>query len=137
MRSDPAGYVTKRFPLPNLPLPRYGGACPLWAVYQAFQTPETVVRQLAEVPSGDRFLFISRAVVKGDAAYGQPRPLLSIMLACDSLYADQTVYGDRLDLSASAPADRVGSTCRLCARGDCPQRQEDVIIKSQPLVEAG
>lgn len=131
IRSDPAGFVTKRLPLPNLPLPRYGGACPLWAVYQAFQAPDTVVRQLAEFPSGDRFLFIARAVVKGDAAYSQPRRLLSIMLACDALYADQLVYGDRLDLAAGAPADHVGTTCRLCARDDCPQRQEDVIIRSQ------
>jgi predicted transcriptional regulator/transcriptional regulator with XRE-family HTH domain len=136
MRSDPAGFVTKRFPLPGLPLPRYGGACPLWAVYQAFQSPETVVRQLAEFPSGERFLFIARAVAKGDTAYGQPRHLLSIMLACDALYADQIVYGDRLDLTAAAPADRVGSTCRLCARSDCPQRQEDVIIKPQAPAEA-
>jgi predicted transcriptional regulator/transcriptional regulator with XRE-family HTH domain len=131
IRSDPAGFVTKRLPLPNLPLPRYGGACPLWAVYQAFQAPEAVVRQLAEFPSGERFLFIARAVAKGDAVFGQPRRLLSIMLACDAVYADQLVYGDRLDLSASAPADQVGTTCRLCARSDCPQRQEDVIIKPQ------
>lgn len=137
MRSDPAGYVTKRFPLPNLPLPRYGGTCPLWAVYRAFQVPETVISQLAEFPSGDRFLFVARAVAKGDAAYGQPRHLLSIMLACEGLYADQTVYGDRLDLSATAPADRVGATCRLCARNDCPQRQEDVIIKPQPSGHGG
>jgi predicted transcriptional regulator len=131
MRSDPAGFVTKRFPLPSLPLPRYGGACPLWAVYQAFQRPETIVSQLAEFPSGDRFLFVARAVTKGEPVYGQPRHLLSIMLACEALYADQTVYGDRLDLSAAAPTDPVGATCRLCARSDCPQRQEDVIIKPQ------
>jgi XRE family transcriptional regulator, fatty acid utilization regulator len=136
VRSDPAGFVTKRLPLPNLPLPRYGGACPLWAVYQAFQSPETVVRQLVEFPSGDRFLFIARAVTKGEAAFGQPRRLLSIMLACDALYADQIVYGDRLDLSAGAPTDRVGTTCRLCAQRDCPQRQEDVIIRQQGPEEA-
>ena len=136
MRSDPAGYVTKRFPLPNLPLPRYGGTCPLWAVYRAFQLPETVISQLAEFPSGDRFLFVARALAKGDSAYGQPRHLQSIMLACEALYADQTVYGDRLDLSAAAPADRVGATCRLCARSDCPQRQEDVIIKPPPAGRA-
>jgi predicted transcriptional regulator len=58
------------------------------------------------------------------------------MLACDALYADQTVYGDRLDLSAGAPADQVGATCRLCARSDCPQRQEDVIIKQQAMADA-
>ena len=135
IRSDPAGFVTKRLPLPNLPLPRYGGACPLWAVYQAFQTPESVVRQLAEFPNGERFLFIARAVAKGDPAFGQPRRLLSIMLACDGLYADQLVYGDRLDLSAGAPADRVGTTCRLCVRNDCPQRQEDVIIEARAAGE--
>jgi XRE family transcriptional regulator, fatty acid utilization regulator len=131
IRSDPAGFVTKRLPLPNLPLPRYGGACPLWAVYQAFQAPESVVLQLAEFPNGERFLFVARAVTKGDAAFNRPRRLLSIMLACDALYADQLVYGDRLDLSAGAPADRVGTTCRLCVRNDCPQRQEDVIIEAQ------
>lgn len=132
IRSDPAGFVTKRLPLPNLPLPRYGGACPLWAVYQAFQRPGTIVRQLAEFPSGDRFLFVARTVSKGEAAFGQPRRLLSVMLACDVVYADRVVYGDRLDLSPAAPADRVGTTCRLCARRDCPQRQEDVIIRQGP-----
>ena len=136
IRSDPAGFLTKRLPLPNLPLPRHGGACPLWAVYRAFQAPEAVVRQLAQFPSGERVLFIARAVTKGDAAFGQPRRLLSIMLACDAVYADQVVYGDRLDLSAGAPADRVGTTCRLCVRRDCPQRQEDVIIEPQTARDA-
>ena len=44
MRSDPSGYVTKRLPLPRLPLPRYGTACPLWVVYGAFQSPGVTVR---------------------------------------------------------------------------------------------
>ncbi|MGV3653473.1 MAG: short-chain fatty acyl-CoA regulator family protein [Noviherbaspirillum sp.] len=128
MRSDPAGYVTKRLPLPYLALPRYGNACPLWAVYQAFQTPGATVRQLAEFPTGDRYLFVARAVEKPAPSYSAPRHLLSIMLACDPLQADRTVYGDGMDLSSSAATTPVGAACRLCVRRDCAYREEDPII---------
>ena len=64
MRVDPAGFVTKRFPLPHLLLPRHGNACPLWAVYKAFQTPGVLERQLVEFPNGSRFLMLARAVEK-------------------------------------------------------------------------
>lgn len=131
MRSDPAGYVTKRFALPRLPLPRYGNACPLWAVYAAFQSPGAVVRQLAQFPGGDRFLFLARAVEKDRPAFGMPRHLLSVMLACDALHAGELVYGDGLDLSRAAPATPVGQTCRVCVRRDCAYREED------PIIDAG
>jgi predicted transcriptional regulator/transcriptional regulator with XRE-family HTH domain len=128
MRSDPAGYVTKRLPLPYLALPRYGNACPLWAVYKAFQTPGATVRQLAEFPTGDRYLFLARAIEKHSPSFAAPRHLMSIMLACDPLQADRTVYGDGMDLSSAAPTTPVGATCRLCARRDCAYREEDPII---------
>ena len=128
MRIDAAGFATKRFPLPRLPLPRHGNACPLWAVYQALQTPGAIVRQLAQFPGGERFLFVARAVEKRGPVFPMPRRLMSIMLACDALYADQTVYGDGLDLSSLAPAVPVGANCRVCVRRDCAYREEDPII---------
>ncbi|MBS0336146.1 MAG: DUF2083 domain-containing protein [Proteobacteria bacterium] len=128
MRVDAAGFVTKRFALPHLLLPRHGNACPLWALYGAFQAPGTVVRQLAEFPSGDRFLFVARTVEKIRPAFAMPRRLLSVMLACDALYADQTVYGDGMDSSSAGPAVPVGPNCRLCARRECVYREEDPII---------
>jgi predicted transcriptional regulator/transcriptional regulator with XRE-family HTH domain len=128
MRVDAAGYVTKRFPLPHLPLPRHGNACPMWALYAAFQNPGTVVRQLAEFPSGDRFLFVARTVEKMRPAFAMPRRFMAVMLACNALHADRTIYGDGFDLASSAPATPVGSNCRLCARGECAYRQEDPII---------
>lgn len=128
MRADPAGFVTKRFPLPRLPLPRYGHACPLWAVYTAFQTPGMVVRQIAELPSGDHFLFIARAAAKEQAAFQTHRQVVSIMLACDSLHADQTTYADGLNFSAPSLATPIGPTCRLCPRETCRHREEDPII---------
>ncbi|NLD70595.1 MAG: DUF2083 domain-containing protein [Limnobacter sp.] len=128
MRVDPAGYVTKRMPLALLPLPRHGNACPLWAVYQAFQTPGVFVRQLAAFPSGERFLFLARTVEKQRPAFGLPRRFVSVMLACDALYAEQTIYGDGLDLGAPSLAVPVGANCRVCTRRDCAYREEDAII---------
>ena len=128
MRSDPAGYVTKRFPLPYMPLPRYGNVCPLWAVYRAFQTPGVIVRELAEFPDRRRYFFIARAIGKPLPSYAAARQSVSLMLVCESLHADQLVYGDGLQLSTAAPAAAVGPTCRLCVRRDCASRQENPII---------
>lgn len=128
MRIDPAGFLTKRFPLPHLPLPRHGNACPLWAGYEAFQTPGATVRQIAAFPTGERFLFLARAIEKTRPSFTLPRRLISIMLACDVLHADQIVYADGLNLSSSAPTTPVGSNCRLCVRRDCDYREEDPII---------
>lgn len=128
MRTDAAGFTSKRFPLPRFALPRHGPACPLWAIYQAFQVPGSIVRQLVEFPTGDRLLLVARTVEKSRPAFTLPRRLLSIMLVCDALHADQTVYGDGLDLSSAAPAVPVGPNCRLCVRRDCVYREEDPII---------
>jgi predicted transcriptional regulator len=100
----------------------------MWALYAAFQTPGAMVRQLAEFPSGDRFLFLARTVEKAPASFPMPRRLMSIMLACDALHAQETVYGAGLDLSSSAPAIPVGGNCRLCVRRECRYREEDPII---------
>jgi predicted transcriptional regulator len=131
LRSNPAGHATKRFPLPGLPLPRYGHACPLWAIYQSFQTPDRVVRQLAEFPDRGRFLFIARTVTKQPATFHEPPVLHSVMLACEAMHADETVYADGLDLSAREMAARVGPSCRLCPRLDCLHREEEPIVRSE------
>ena len=121
---DPAGFITKRLPLRDLPLPRYGGACPLWAVYRAFQTPDRFFRQLAEFPDRSRFLFFARPSPSRPRDLDAPRHLVSIMLGCDVLYARDVIYGDGLDLTAKPVSEPVGSACRVCAREDCRHRQE-------------
>jgi len=128
VRSDPAGNLSKPFPLPRLTMPRQGSACSLWAVYRAFQTPGAVVRHVAETPSGDRFLFIAQAVNKGLDGFGILPLQVSIMLACDLRVADRVVYGDGLDLSPSARPDPVGISCRVCPREDCAHRVAGPIV---------
>jgi len=127
LRANAAGYLTKRFPLARLPMPRHGGACPLWAVYSAMQTPDLRVARIAEMPNGERFFMLARATRPLASAYGQTRPTYALMLACEIVHADRLVYSDGLDLSAAGRADPVGSTCLLCPRADCAHRQESSI----------
>jgi predicted transcriptional regulator/DNA-binding XRE family transcriptional regulator len=128
LRIDAAGYASRRVPLPRLALPRHGSACPLWGVYLALQTPGAIVRQLVEFPGGERFLMVARTLDAQGPAFPMPRRLTSLMLACDAMAADQTVYGDGLDLASTAPAVPVGPNCRVCTRTDCVYRQEDPVI---------
>lgn len=132
LRADAAGHLSKRFALPRLPLPGQGAACPLWAVYVAFQFPGSMVRQLAQFPGGDRYLLLARAVEKEAAGYGMPRRLMSVMLMCEAVHAGQLVYGDGLDLSQGAPSTPVGQACRVCVRRDCAHRQEEPILDGGP-----
>ncbi|MCC2688208.1 MAG: transcriptional regulator, family protein [Rhizobiaceae bacterium] len=126
MRSDASGYVTKRLPLPRLPLPRYGNACPLWTIHAAFQTPGLTARGFGELPSGDQFLFFARAVEKHPPAAALPRHLVSVMLACPAADAERVVYSEGIDRAAAmAP---IGTICRLCPRPDCGHRQEARLI---------
>lgn len=126
MRSDASGYVTKRLPLPRLPLPRYGNACPLWVIHAAFQTPGLTARGFGELPSGEQFLFFARAVEKRAPMAALPRHLLSVMLACSASDARRVAYADGIDrLAAMAP---IGTICRLCPRVGCGHRQEAPLI---------
>lgn len=127
LRSDPAGRLTKQFPLPGLQLPNAGHACPLWAIYGAFRRPNDVVRQLVTYPDGSRYLFLAKSTSKRAAAYSQAPFYTSVMLACDILYADKTVYGEGLQLANAALDVPVGPTCHMCIRRDCEHRQEEVL----------
>lgn len=128
LRANPAGFTTKRFPLPGLALARHGHACPLWAIYGCFQTPNRVTRQLAAFPDGSRYLFIARTVTKQPATFREQPFLHAVMLACEEIHADRTVYADGLDLAAPQTATPVGPACRLCPRAACLHRAEPPIV---------
>lgn len=125
LRADPAGRLSKHFPLPGLLLPNSGHACPLWAVYAAFRAPGQVVRQVVRFSDGSRFLFMAKAVSRRSSGFADQAPPHSILLVTDILHADDTVYGDGLNLGDSRSDVPVGPTCRLCTRADCASRQEE------------
>lgn len=123
LRADPAGQLTKRFPLPGLTLPGSGHGCLRWPLYAAAGA-QGVIRQVAEFTNGARFLLIAKSVSKRVAAWHEQPLVFSIMLACDLLHADRTVYGRGLDLSDAATRVPVGPSCLLCTRDDCSHRQK-------------
>jgi len=50
--------------------------------------------------------------------------MFAVMLACDVIHADRTVYSEGIDFEAGDAALPVGSTCRQCERLNCQHRQE-------------
>jgi predicted transcriptional regulator/transcriptional regulator with XRE-family HTH domain len=137
LRVDPSGYISKRFPLFGLSLPRFGHACPLWPVFSAFQTPGRVVRELGAFPGGNRFLMIARTVTKRAATFRDQPVMFSVMLACEVLHADRTIYAEGIDLGAVQAARPVGSTCRQCQRLECQQRQEAPVTSRGTQAQPG
>ncbi len=122
LRTDPAGNISKRFSLPNMHLPRYGGACPLWAIYRAFMSPGRIISQRVRMPNKQEFLFVARTVKKSADAFGSSEKIYSVMIGCDAVYADRLVYGDGNDGSRASLITEAGVNCRLCPRLKCDHR---------------
>lgn len=117
-----AGQPLVRREIEGLFLPRTGGACPLWSVFRATSRPGEATRQLVELPSGERYVFVARAREIGRARFGSPRSYVADMLAMTEVNARQTVYGERLSSELPEP---VGFACRICPREDCEHRAID------------
>lgn len=122
VRVDQAGTITKRHSATRLQFARFGGACPLWNVHRAFETPGRFLRQLAETPDGVRYFSLARDVSKSGGHYGAPVRRYAIALGCEIKHAEQIVYADNMDVSSAAAFEPIGISCRICERPDCHQR---------------
>ncbi len=120
VRVDQAGTITKRHSATRLQFARFGGACPLWNVHRAFETPGHFLRQLAETPDGVRYLCLARDVSKPGGAFLAPVRRYAIGLGCEVTHASALVYSDGLDLKGRF--DPIGISCRICERENCHQR---------------
>lgn len=122
VRVDQAGTITKRHSATRLQFARYGGACPLWNVHSAFETPGQFLRQLAETPDGVRYLCLAREISTPGGAFRAPVRRFAIALGCEISHAERVVYSDGLDLKDSASFEPIGISCRICERRTCHQR---------------
>jgi len=122
VRVDQAGTITKRHSATTLQFARYGGACPLWNMHQAFETPGQFLRQLAETPDGARYFCLARDVSKSGGAYNVPTRRYAIGLGCEVRHAPALVYADHMDLGAADAYAPIGISCRICERRNCHQR---------------
>jgi predicted transcriptional regulator/transcriptional regulator with XRE-family HTH domain len=122
VRVDQAGTITKRHSSTRLQFARYGGACPLWNVHQAFETPGRFLRQLAETPDGVRYLSIARDVSKSGGSFHAPVRRYAVGLGCEISHASDLVYADDLDVKNPNAFEPIGISCRICERKNCHQR---------------
>lgn len=125
LRTDIAGNISKRFSASGLQLPRYSGACPRWAVHEAYLTPNRLVTQYVRLPDNTTYLFVARAERRGGGGYWAPQAVHSVMIGCDTAFSKDIVYADGLPLHNPDAAVPVGIGCRQCPRVDCLQRAYD------------
>jgi Short-chain fatty acyl coenzyme A regulators len=118
---DASGTLTFRKPAAGFPLPRFGAACPLWPLYAALGRPmqpfEARVQMAGQ--SDRRYRVIAWAETQHPQGLRGPELREAAMLI---------LPGDD-----AGPALRVGSSCRVCARGDCPARREPSILAAEGL----
>ncbi|MDR9427067.1 MAG: short-chain fatty acyl-CoA regulator family protein [Salibaculum sp.] len=122
VRVDQAGTITKRHSATTLQFARFGGACPLWNVHRAFETPGRWLRQLAETPDGVRYFCLARDVSKPGGAWGIPTRRYAIGLGCEVKHAGTLTYADDMPTDHGEAFEPIGISCRICERRNCPQR---------------
>ncbi|MFO0583795.1 MAG: short-chain fatty acyl-CoA regulator family protein [Anaeromyxobacter sp.] len=122
VRVDIAGNISKRFSGSGLRFARFSGACPRWAVFEAFTTPGLFRTQLSQMPDGATYFSVARTVRRESGGFHAPRSLVAIAMGCEASRARELVYADGVDLDSREAVVPVGVTCRLCERMDCEQR---------------
>ena len=122
---DASGTLIFRRPVEGFALPRFGGGCPVWPLYQALSSPARPIRQSLVTAGrmGRQFRAFAVAHAVGPANFDFPPIWNATML----LVAETS--GRSSDLALS-----VGASCRTCAQVDCPARREPSILmtSSQP-----
>lgn len=116
---DGSGTLIFRKAAEGFPLPLFGSACPLWPLFQSLSRPAVPMRMLLEMaaPVPRRFVTYSFAELARPRGFDGPHLLRSYMLILPAPSAE-----------AGTPPSRVGTSCRICPRPDCPARRELSIV---------
>jgi hypothetical protein len=89
---------------------------------QAFETPNRIIRQLAETPDGCA-ICASRPPSPSPAAAGAIRcNPMRWRSAARWRHAGELVYADDLDIARAEAFEPIGVSCRICERRECHQR---------------
>ncbi len=121
---DRAGNIVKRHSATRFQFARFGGSCPLWNVHEAFETPDRILIQAAEMPDETTYLCLAKAIVKSPRHYGGATQRYAIGVGAALADAGHFVYADNIDLRNRGRFAKIGINCRLCPRRECAQRSE-------------
>ena len=129
VRVDVAGNISKKFSATGIRFARFGAACSLWNVFQAFLTPSRYRTQMSTMPDGKNFFCVATTIPKGRGGFHTQHTMHAIGLGwsvADLRAAGggprAVVYADHYDLDRIEGAAPIGVSCRLCPRQDCAQR---------------
>ncbi|RBO53838.1 Cro/Cl family transcriptional regulator [Rhodovulum sp. BSW8] len=122
LRVDRAGNISKRQSATDFHFSKVGGSCPLWRVHSAFDRPGEILTQIAEMPEGRRYFWVTRMVQSRRGRYGSPGKVFAVALGCDIAHAGRLVYSQGLDLGDPAAVTPIGAGCKICPREECSQR---------------
>ncbi|MBA4324971.1 MAG: XRE family transcriptional regulator [Rhodobacter sp.] len=118
---DGSGTLTLRKPATGFPLPRFGSACPLWPLYAALGRPMQPFEARVQMAGQNdrRHRVIAWAETRHPQGLRGPELREAAMLI--------------LPDDGAGPVLPVGSSCRVCARGDCPARREPSILAAEGI----
>lgn len=134
VRTDIAGNISKRFSISGINIPRHGGACPRWNVYEAFMQPGRITIQISQMPDKSRFFCIARTLTKGENSHNGDVKHMSIGLGCSFVHAHRLVYSDGFDLAHPNRITPVGISCQVCPRDDCSSRAFPALLDIERLL---
>lgn len=117
---DASGTLTFRKPAEGFALPRFGAACPLWPVFAALGRPMSPLR--VEMATAGRGARRFRALAWCELRHPEGMGGVELREAAMLFWP---VAGSA---AGGGEVLRVGSSCRVCARGECPARREPSIM---------
>jgi transcriptional regulator with XRE-family HTH domain len=118
---DNSGTLMFRRGVEGFALPRFGGGCPLWPLYQALQRPHQPLRQSLITAGRLGRPFMAYAYAAREAVLGYDRPTV--------LWASMLIVpADRVQKGETEAPVIVGASCRTCAQLDCVARREPSIL---------
>ena len=120
---DGSGTLTFRRPIEGFVLPRFGGACPLWPLYQALAQPNRPQRAVIEFSGRPPVRFAAHAV-----AIAQPPLRFDPPFVWEASMLITPVSAAMPGADVADSALKVGSSCRVCPRPDCAARREPSIV---------
>ncbi|SFI91879.1 hypothetical protein SAMN04487991_1242 [Celeribacter neptunius] len=123
---DGSGALTYRKPLDGFAPPRFGAACPLWPLYQALLRPLVPVKRVVEQHSQPPRRYLTYAISQPvrPASFEAPEVVEATMLFMPL---------DGLEISVrEEEVQGIGTSCRVCARIDCPARREPSMVIEAP-----
>lgn len=133
LRIDKAGNVTKRFNATAFTLAEQGGACPVWNIHGAFNSPGRIVPQFVELPDAGQFFTISRTTDRPVVSRHTQERRLVVTLGCEREHINEIGYAAPFNFEDSANVAKIGINCHICPRQACSERAHEPLHVNLPV----